>query len=96
MKKKVVVLGSTGSIGINTLKFFKKYKKNFKIEFLSTNTNTKLVLRQSKQFNVKNIIITDKSEFFKAKKKYKKFNINFYNSFDILNIKLKKKKSFIQ
>jgi len=83
MKKKVVVLGSTGSIGINTLKFFKKYKQNFKIEFLSTNRNTKLVLRQSKQFNVKNINNTDKKKYIKKKKKYKKFNINFYNYFDI-------------
>ena len=41
MKKKIVILGSTGSIGQNTLKIIKKNKKNFQIVLLSTNKNIK-------------------------------------------------------
>ena len=54
MKKKIAILGSTGSIGKQTLKIIKKDKKNFDVVLLSTNRNTKLILEQAKEFNVKN------------------------------------------
>ena len=38
-KKKIAILGSTGSIGENTLDIIKKDKKNFEIILLSTNRN---------------------------------------------------------
>ena len=42
MKKKIAILGSTGSIGENTLiEIIKKDKKNFEIVLLSTNKNYK-------------------------------------------------------
>ena len=37
MKKKIAILGSTGSIGQNTFDILKKNKKNFEITLLSTN-----------------------------------------------------------
>ena len=51
--KKIAILGSTGSIGKNTLKIIEKDKQNFEIVLLSTNKNTKLILEQAKEFNVK-------------------------------------------
>ncbi len=51
MKKKIAILGSTGSIGKQTLKIIKKDKKNFDVVLLSTNKNTKLILEQAKEFN---------------------------------------------
>ena len=95
MKKKIVVLGSTGSIGKNTLKILAKDKIKFKIELLSTNKNISKVVNQAKEFNVKNIVINDSKSFIKAKRKYKKFNIKFYNSFSILKRLFKKKKFII-
>ena len=43
MKKNVSILGSTGSIGLNTLKIFKKKKNLFKINILTANKNFKLM-----------------------------------------------------
>ena len=63
MKKKIAILGSTGSIGKTLIQVIKKDKKNFKIELLSANQNYKEVLNQAKIFNVKNIIITDKKSY---------------------------------
>ena len=57
MKKKIAILGSTGSIGKSTLEVIKKDKKNFDIIFLSANNNYKKLAEQAKQFNVKNILI---------------------------------------
>ena len=55
MKKKIIILGSTGSIGKNTIKIIQKDKKNFDIKLLSTNKNITEVTKQAKEFNVKNI-----------------------------------------
>ena len=41
MKKKIGILGSTGSIGENTFKIISNNKKDFNVIFLSTNTNVK-------------------------------------------------------
>ena len=59
MKKKIVILGSTSSIGKSLLNIIKKDKKNFKIELLTANTNYKDLINQAKQFDVKNLVITD-------------------------------------
>ena len=57
MKKKIAILGSTSSIGKSLLKILKKNKKNFKIELLTANTNYKDLIKQAKEFNVKNFFI---------------------------------------
>ena len=67
MKKKVVILGSTGSIGKTLLKIIEKDKKTFEIKLLTANKNYKLVIKQAKKFNVKNIIINDFDNYLKAK-----------------------------
>ncbi len=79
MKKNVVIFGSTGSVGTNTVDVIKKDKKNFNVILLSTNSNVKKIISQAKQLNVKNIIINNKQEYLKAKKKYKRLAINIYN-----------------
>ena len=77
MRKKIVILGSTGSIGKSTLSIIRKDKKNFDIRLLSTNTNISQLIKQATEFKVKNLIITDHSRFIFAKKKYKKKNLFF-------------------
>ena len=91
MKKKIAILGATGSIGKTTINIIKKNKKSFNICLLSTNKNIKEILKQAYYFNVKNLIIADKEKFdyLKNNKKYKKMNI--YNNFNDLNKIFKKK-----
>ena len=91
MKQKIAILGSTGSIGKSLLKIIKKDKKKFEILLLTANKNYKVLLRQVKEFNVKNIIITDQKKFQIVKSKYKNININIYNNFESLDLLLKKK-----
>ena len=67
MKKKIAILGSTGSIGENTLRIIRKDKKNFEITLLSTNKNLTKILNQAKEFKVKNILIRDLKTYQKAK-----------------------------
>ena len=58
MKKKIAILGSTGSIGKTLLNIINKDKKNFEIILLTADINYKLLYKQAKRFNVKNLIIT--------------------------------------
>ncbi len=94
MKKKIIILGSTGSIGQNTLSIIKKDKKKFNVQLLSTNKNINKVFQQAREFNVKNIIINDYDKFILAKKKYNKHDIKFYNSFSIIDKLFNKKEIF--
>jgi 1-deoxy-D-xylulose-5-phosphate reductoisomerase len=89
MKKKIGILGSTGSIGTTLLNVINK--KNTEVYFLMANKNYKKILKQAKLYSVKYVIITDKTSF----KKAKKFNnnkkiiiINNYNFHEIIDTKL--------
>ena len=95
MKKKIGILGSTGSIGKSLLSIINKEKQNYKIIFLSANKNYKLLLRQAIEFEVKDIIVTEKKYFELAKKNNKKKNIKIHNNFEIFNKILKKKLDYV-
>ena len=68
MKKKIAILGSTGSIGKSTLEVIRKDKKNFEVVFLSANNNYKKLIDQAKEFKVKNILIKNRNHLEKTKK----------------------------
>jgi 1-deoxy-D-xylulose-5-phosphate reductoisomerase len=90
--KKIVILGSTGSIGTSLIDIIKKNKKNFKIELITANKNYKKLLKQAKYFDVKNLIITNQNSFLKAKKITKYKNINIFNNLESIGKILKDKK----
>ena len=92
MKKTIAILGSTGSIGKNTLQIIEKDKQNFKIELLSTNKNSTKIYNQAKKFNVKSLIIHDKETFIKNKNYFKKKKIKLFQSVIEYYQKNKKKK----
>ena len=94
MKKKIAILGSTGSIGKTLIEIIKKDKKNFKIELLTANTNYQELLKQAKILNVKNIIITNKKSYLELKKK-KLNNIIIFNNFNCFNNIFKKKIDYV-
>ena len=93
MKKKVAILGSTGSIGKTLIDILKKDKKNFEIVLLSADENYKELIKQAKLFKVKNLIIKNQKSFQKIKKSKITRNINIYNDFNNLD-KIFKKKIF--
>ena len=95
MKKKIVILGSTSSIGKSLLEIIKRDKKSFKIELLTANTNYKDLINQAKKFNVKNIVITDQNSFMKTKIICRNKKINIYQNFESLKKILPKKVDYV-
>ena len=82
MKKKIAILGSTGSIGKSLVDILSKDKKNFEVKFLSAEKNYKELLHQAKLLNVKNLIITNKEAYFSLLKLNKSKDIKIYNNFE--------------
>ena len=80
MKKKIAILGSTGSIGKTTFNIIKNNSKDFNVVLLTTNKNINEIYKQAKLLKVKNIIVTSKDHYEKAKKKINKKNIKIYNN----------------
>ena len=91
MKKKIAILGSTGSIGKCLINIIKKDKRNFEIILLSADENYKELLRQAKFFKVKNLIITNRHSYKIIKKNRLSKNINIYNDFNNFKKIFKKK-----
>ena len=85
MKKKIAILGSTGSIGNSLLSILFNEKKKFNILLLTANKSYLTLLKQAKKFNVKNLIITDIESYNLAKKINKNPKIKIYNNFKNLN-----------
>jgi 1-deoxy-D-xylulose-5-phosphate reductoisomerase len=81
MKKKIAIIGSTGSIGKTLLDILIKDKKNIEIILLAANKSNKLLLKQAKNFNVKNLILTNKKNYEILKKETQNTKINVFNDF---------------
>jgi len=94
MKKKIAILGSTGSIGKSTIDILRKDKKNFDVVLLTTNNNYREILKQAKEFKARNIIINNKKHFLTSKKKLRNNKINIFNNFQSFNNKFKDKIDF--
>ena len=85
MKRKIAILGSTGSIGKTLLDIIAKDKKNFDVHLLTANNDYKTLLKQAKKFKVKNLVITNRENYELLKKKTKKLNIKIFNNFEKLD-----------
>ena len=72
MKKSISILGSTGSIGLNSLKIISNKKFLFSVNILAANRNYKLICNQIIKFKPKVFIINDYFIYLKVKEKFKK------------------------
>jgi 1-deoxy-D-xylulose-5-phosphate reductoisomerase len=95
MKKKIAILGSTGSIGKTLFKILLKEKKNFDIVLLTAHKSHNVLIKQAKVFNVKNLIITNKKSYEVLKKETRNTNIRVFNDFAKLNKIFKKKIDYV-
>ena len=89
IKKKIAILGSTGSIGKNSLDVINTNRKKFKILLLSANTNYSEIIRQIKKYKPKFFVISNFVTFQKIKRKFQNKKTIILNEFSRVPIKLK-------
>ncbi|MES2558250.1 MAG: 1-deoxy-D-xylulose-5-phosphate reductoisomerase [Bacteroidota bacterium] len=66
-KKKIAILGSTGSIGTQALEIAREQKDKIEIEVLTANSNANLLIAQAKEFNPNHVVIADESKYQQVK-----------------------------
>lgn len=66
-KKNVAVIGSTGSIGRQTLDIIAQHPDKFSAEVLTANTQADLLIEQALKFNPNVVVIADKTQYKKVK-----------------------------
>lgn len=78
-QKQISILGSTGSIGINTLDVIEKFHERFKVYGLSANKNIDLLEKQILKFSPQIVAVMDKEKACILKKKLKNHPVEIYS-----------------
>ena len=60
-KRRIAILGSTGSIGRQTLDVIREHPDRFEVELLTCKGNWGLLAAQAREFDVNNVVICDKT-----------------------------------
>jgi 1-deoxy-D-xylulose-5-phosphate reductoisomerase len=63
MRQKLAILGSTGSIGLQTLDVCRKYPQYFQAEILTAGKNAQELVKQALEFNPNIVVIADESKY---------------------------------
>ncbi|HSX11863.1 MAG TPA: 1-deoxy-D-xylulose-5-phosphate reductoisomerase [Rhabdochlamydiaceae bacterium] len=75
MKKRISILGSSGSIGVNALKIVRHLKDEFEVVALAAKSNIDVLEVQAKEFLPQIIGVLDPSKAVELKKRLPNFNI---------------------
>jgi 1-deoxy-D-xylulose-5-phosphate reductoisomerase len=62
-KKKIAILGSSGSIGTQALEVIQEHPDQFEVEVLTVNSNADLLIEQTKKFKPNAVVIADESKY---------------------------------
>ena len=62
-KRRIAILGSTGSIGRQALDVIRRHRDIFEVELLTANTSSALLIEQAVEFDANNVVICDESRY---------------------------------
>ena len=77
-KKRIAILGSTGSIGTQALEVIKKNSTIFEVEVLVANTNADLLIKQALEFKPNAVVIGDETKYQFVKETLQPHDIKVY------------------
>ena len=78
MKKGIAILGSTGSIGTQTLEVINEHKNLFSVEVLTANNNCDLLIEQAKKYKPNAVVIVNRDKYDKVNSELSKLGIKVY------------------
>ena len=78
MKKRIAILGSTGSIGTQTLEVIAQNPDHFEVEVLTANNNIELLIAQARRFQPNVVVITNNCHYELLKEALKAEPIKIY------------------
>ena len=63
MKRRIAILGSTGSIGRQTLDVVRQHPDLFQVELLTANNSSDLLIRQAREFDANSVVICNEDKY---------------------------------
>ena len=63
MKRRIAILGSTGSIGTQTLDVIRQHRDLFEVDMISAGNNAALLAEQAREFDVNNVVICNEARY---------------------------------
>ncbi len=85
MKKRIAILGSTGSIGTQSLEVIEQNPDHFEVEVLTANNNVDLLIQQAKKFEPNAVVIANPGKYKKVAEALKNNPVKVYAGEDALN-----------
>jgi len=85
MPEKIALLGSTGSIGTQTLDVVSRYPDEFKASVLAAGNNVDLLIQQAKKFRPDSVIISNKNHYKKLREELNGTGIEVYTGDEALD-----------
>ena len=61
MKRRLAILGSTVSIGTQTLDIVRQHRYMFEVELISANSSAEMLVAQAREFDVNTVVICDEA-----------------------------------
>jgi len=83
-KKKIAILGSTGSIGTQSLDVIESYPDRFEVSVLTAHSNADLLIAQALKFKPNTVVIVDETHYKKVEDALWKHDIKTYCGIDAL------------
>jgi 1-deoxy-D-xylulose-5-phosphate reductoisomerase len=77
-KKRVAILGSTGSIGTQTLEVIRSHSEKFEVEVLTAQNNVDLLIQQAREFKPNCVVIVNEDRYSQAKDALLPLNIKVF------------------
>ena len=62
-KRRIAILGSTGSIGTQALDVIRQHRDLFDVELLTANNSTELLINQAKEFDANSVVICNEDKY---------------------------------
>ena len=63
MKRRIAILGSTGSIGRQTLDVVRQHPDLFQVELLTANNSSELLISQAREFDANSVVICNEARY---------------------------------
>lgn len=80
--KQIAILGSTGSIGTQTLNVVRRHKDLFSVEVLVAGANADLLVQQALEFDPNAVVIADQSKYYQVKDALEQTDIKVFAGMD--------------
>jgi len=83
--KRIAILGSTGSIGTQSLEVIQQHPDKFEVEVLTANNNAELLIQQARQFQPNAVVIANAEKYKVVSEALKDEPVKIYAGSDAIN-----------